>query len=77
MTFSFNPLWKVLIDKGMTREEMRTALGLSPSTMAKMSKGEFVSLEVLHRMCSYFDVQPGDLMEYVPEEVSKETEVFK
>ncbi|ACV63996.1 transcriptional regulator, XRE family [Desulfofarcimen acetoxidans DSM 771] len=68
MAFSFNPLWKLLIDKGMTREELRSNLGLSPSTMAKMSKGEYVSLEVLHRMCSYFNCQPGDLFEYVQDE---------
>ena len=65
MAFSFNPLWKLLIDKVMTREELRTALSLSPSTMAKMSKGEYVSLEVLHRICNYFDCQPGDLLEYI------------
>jgi DNA-binding Xre family transcriptional regulator len=68
VAFSFNPLWKLLIDKGMTREELRSNLGLSPSTMAKMSKGEYVSLEVLHRMCSYFNCQPGDLFEYVQDE---------
>lgn len=67
MPFSFNPLWKMLIDKGMTKETLRGKLGLSPSTMAKMGKGEYVSLEVLHRLCLYFNCQPGDLLEYMPE----------
>lgn len=67
MSFSFNPLWKLLIDKRMTREELRVALSLSPSTMAKMSKGENINLEVLHRICTYFNCQPGDLIEYQPD----------
>lgn len=41
MPFTFNPLWKLLIDKNMTKEDLRTALGLSPSTMAKMGKGTY------------------------------------
>lgn len=66
MAFTFNPLWKLLIDKGMKREELRTALGFSPSTMAKMSKGENVSMEVLHKICKYFNVQPSEIIEYMP-----------
>lgn len=67
MTFSFKPLWKMLIDKGMSKEELRTSLNLSPNTIAKMGKGEFISMEVLHRICSYLNCQPGDLLEYVPD----------
>ncbi len=65
MSFSFNPLWKILIDNKMTKEDLRVALGFSPSTIAKMGKGEFVSMEVLHKMCVYFNCQPGDLLEYI------------
>lgn len=68
MTFSFNPLWKLLIDKDMTKEDLRVALNLSPSTIAKMGKGENISLGVLQRICDYFDCQPGDLMIYIPDE---------
>ncbi len=68
MPFSFNPLWKMLIDKGITKEKLRIELSLSPSTIAKMGKGEYVSLEVVHRLCQYFNCQPSDLMEYIPEE---------
>ena len=66
MPFSFNPLWKVLIDKKMTREDLRTALKLSPSTMAKMSKGENVSMEVIHKICEYLNVKLGDVVEFIP-----------
>ena len=74
MSFSFNPLWKLLIDKGMTREELRVALSLSPSTMAKMSKGENINLDVLHRICAYLNYQPGDLLEYIPNPEQKGTQ---
>ena len=66
MPFSFNPLWKLLIDKNMTKEDLRKALGLSPSTIAKMGKGGNVSLEVIHKICAHFGCQPGDLFEYLP-----------
>lgn len=67
MSFSYNPLWKILIDKGMTKEQLRKALQLSPSTIAKMGRGEKVSLDVIEKICRYFDNQPGDLFEYVPD----------
>lgn len=67
MPFSFNPLWKILIDKNMTRENLRVALRFSPSTMAKMSKGQNVSLDVIEKLCKYLNCQPGDLMEYIPD----------
>ena len=70
MSFSFSPLWKLLIDKKMTREDLRIALSFSPSTMAKMSKGEYVSMEVIHRICEHFKVQPNELFEYAPNEES-------
>ena len=67
MAFSFNPLWKLLIDKGMTKEKLRVTLKLSPNTMAKMSKGEYVSMEVLHRICEYFEVPVEEVITYIPE----------
>jgi DNA-binding Xre family transcriptional regulator len=51
----------------MNREDLRTALGFSPATMAKMSKGEYVSLEVVHKICEYFKVQPNEVFEYYPD----------
>jgi putative transcriptional regulator len=67
MPFSYNPLWKILIDKGMTKEKLRIALKFSPSTIAKMSKGENVSMDVLDKICEYFNVPLSDIVEYVPE----------
>ena len=67
MSFSFNPLWKLLIDRGMTRENLRVALKLSPSTMAKMGKGENVSMDVLNKICNYLHVKLEDIVEHIPE----------
>jgi putative transcriptional regulator len=76
MSFSFNPLWKLLIDKRMTRESLRVALKLSPTTMAKMSKGGNITLEVLHKICEYFDVQLNEIIEYAPDEKSEDKKSF-
>ena len=71
MSFSFNPLWKMIIDKGMTREKMRIDLRLSPSTMAKLSKGENVTLNVLDRICNYFECPIQDIVEHIPDKRRK------
>ncbi|MEK8128638.1 helix-turn-helix transcriptional regulator [Paenibacillus filicis] len=65
--FSYKPLWRILVEKEMTRTEMREALGLSSSTLAKMGKGEYVSLEVIDKLCTYFEVQPNYIIEHQKE----------
>ncbi|KUO66152.1 MAG: XRE family transcriptional regulator [Gracilibacter sp. BRH_c7a] len=66
MSFSFKPLWKQLIDKNMSAEDLRKALNFSFSTMSKMKKGENVSLEVLDRICTYLNCQLQDIVEHIP-----------
>ena len=51
MAISYNGLWKLLIDKGMTKVQLRDAVGMGPGTLAKMGKGQRVSLEVLEKIC--------------------------
>lgn len=65
MPFSYKPLWKLLIDKEMTKKALMQATGISKSTMDKMSRGEQVSLEVIDRICSYFDCSISDIMEHI------------
>jgi DNA-binding Xre family transcriptional regulator len=67
MAFSYNKLWKVLIDRGMKKEQLRILAQMSPTTMAAMGKGEGISPKVLERICAALSCQPGDIMEYVPE----------
>ncbi|MFD0710614.1 helix-turn-helix domain-containing protein [Paenibacillus sp. GCM10027626] len=68
MPFSFKPLWVKLAQEEMTKEELRQALGLSSATIAKMGKGENVSLDVIDKICSHFNVQPNDIMEHKKEQ---------
>jgi putative transcriptional regulator len=65
MGFSYDPLWKLLIDKKMTKEEMRKALKISPATIAKMGKCENVSMDVLERICAHFGCKIEEIVEYV------------
>lgn len=64
MPFSYNKLWKILIDKKMTKVELTKAIGISSSTMAKMGKDENVSLEVIDKICAYLNCDINDILEY-------------
>ncbi|NQX45367.1 helix-turn-helix transcriptional regulator [Paenibacillus tritici] len=67
MGFSFKPLWRLLVDRDMSKTEYREALGLSSATLAKMGKGEYVSMEVLDKTCKYFGVPLHDVVEHIAE----------
>ena len=53
---------------GYKKTDLKTEIGLSSTTIAKLSKGESVTTDTILRICERFDVQPGDIMEYVPDE---------
>ncbi|BFH16886.1 helix-turn-helix transcriptional regulator [Paenibacillus melissococcoides] len=72
MGFSYKPLWHLLLQRDMSKTQYRQALGLSTATLAKMGKGEYVSMEVLDKTCSYFAVQPNDVIEHVDEKEPRE-----
>ena len=61
---SYNKLWKLLIDKNMQKKDLVEALNLSSATIAKMGKGEYVSMDVLERICRYFLCDIGDVMSF-------------
>ena len=65
MPFNYNKLWKLLIDKNMTKSDLRKAIGISSSTLAKMGKGENVSLDVIDKICKLFDCKIEDVIEHV------------
>ena len=81
MPFSYKPLFKLLLDRDMTKEDLRTALGLGRNTIAKMGKGEYVSLEVVDKICSYLGVPVNEVIEHKneenPLESSKVIETYK
>ncbi len=64
MGISYNGLWKKLIDNDMQKKDLSEALNISSATIAKMGKGDSVSLDVLERICIYFDCDIGDVMSF-------------
>ena len=63
MAVSYNRLWKLLIDKGMTKTDMRKAAGISTSVLANMGKNENVSLETLTRIATVMECGLDDILE--------------
>lgn len=56
MSLSYKPLWVTLAEKGLKKTYLITAAEISGSTLAKMGKSEYISLDVLERICSALDV---------------------
>lgn len=69
MPFSYNKLWKLLIDKKMNKVALRDAIGITPSTLAKLSKDEKVSMDVLERICKELECDVADIVEYISEDI--------
>lgn len=66
LAFSYKPLWKLLIDKDMSKEEFKKKVNISHSTIIKMNKGEYVAMEILDRICNYFSCNLSDIVEHLP-----------
>lgn len=64
MLVSYNGLWKLVIDKNMKKMDLVQKVGISTSTLAKMGKGEPVSLEVLGKICDKLDCDFGDIINF-------------
>lgn len=67
MIISYKKLWKLLIDKDMKKQDLRTAAQLSSSTVAKLTHGENVSTAVLLKICDALQCDVADIMEVVPD----------
>ena len=65
MRYSYNKLWKLLIDKNMKKKDLEAAADIASSTMAKMSKGLPVNLDVLARICKVLEVNIGEILEII------------
>ena len=65
MAISYNKLWKLLVDKKMSKADLRKAAGIAPNTMTRLRRDEEVTLSVLNRICIVLDVNIGDVMEFV------------
>ena len=67
MAISYNKLWKLLVDRKMSKADLRKAAGIAPNTMTRLRRDEEVTLTVLHKICSTLEVNIGDIMEFLPE----------
>jgi len=67
MAISYNKLWKLLVDKKMSKADLRKAAGIAPNTMTRLRRDEEVTLMVLYKICSTLKVDIGDIMEFLPE----------
>ena len=63
--FSYTPLFTLLVQKGMTKTQLREATGIGTNT-AKMSKGEYVAMEVLDKICIYLQCNIEDVIKHQP-----------
>ena len=65
MQISYNRLWKLLIDKNMNKSELRDRVHMSSSTLAKLSKNQEVTMDVLMRICEELNCRIEDVMEFI------------
>lgn len=68
MQVSYNKLWKLLIDHGMRKIDLKTQAGISSTSLAKLSKNENVSMDVLKKICTALRCNIGDIMDMIPED---------
>jgi len=71
MAVSYNKLWKLLVDKKMSKADLRKASGISPNTMTKLRRDEPVMLNVLDKICKTLHVNYGDIIDYIADEERK------
>lgn len=64
MPVSYDKLWKLLIDRKMTRTDLKDRSGVSFNIIAKMGKNEFVSMDSLHKICVSLKCEIGEVMEF-------------
>ncbi len=67
MTVSYNKLWKLMIDKGLKKSDLRSMTGIGTNTLAKLSKNQPVSMEVLMKLCENLDCDISEICEFVKE----------
>ena len=68
MAVSYNKLWKLLVDKKMSKADLRRAAGIAPNTMTKLRRDEEVSLAILSKICAALDTNIGDIVDFVPQD---------
>lgn len=65
---NYKPFLKLLIDKGLKKSDVLKAGVISKGTLNKMNGNNYISLEVIDKLCNYFNVDITDIVEYIPDE---------
>ena len=68
MKASYKKLFRILVDKDMSKVDLRKATGLSSNTMTKIRRGEYVSMEALNKICVVLNCNIGDIVEFVEDD---------
>lgn len=64
---SYQPLYITLIKRNLTKTQLRKKVGFSTATLAKMSKNQYISLEVIDRICKELHCNINDIIQYIEE----------
>lgn len=72
MPWSYAPLWKLLIDRGMKKTDLLSVAGIYSQTLANMGKNKTISMDVLGRICSVLECHIEDIIEYIPEDKAEQ-----
>mgnify|MGYP001438353556 CR=1 FL=1 len=67
MAVSYDKLWKLLIDRKISKAGLRKLTSISPNTITKMNKNEYVALAILDKICNELDCGFGDIVEHIKE----------
>ena len=67
MAVNYNKLWKMMIDKNMSKTELTHLAGISTNAMAKLGTNEDVRVNILEKLCTSLDCKLDDIVEFVPD----------
>jgi len=65
MRFSYNKLWKLLIDRNMSKKELAEKSNISVTSLSKLKKGANVNTEILLKICITLDCHTSDILEII------------
>lgn len=68
MRISYKPLWRILLDRDISKKQLREMSGISSASMAKLGKGENLTTDILLKICEALDCNINEIVETVPDE---------
>ncbi|HHV83833.1 MAG TPA: helix-turn-helix transcriptional regulator [Tepidanaerobacter syntrophicus] len=68
LPISYKKLFHILVDRNLSAAKLSRMSGVAQSTISKLRRDEVVQTDVIEKICAALDCQPGDIMDYIPEE---------